>query len=108
MSSDSRLKALREASRAPTVRKVKRVAPEASPQTPVAKAPDPELGHDLIRKERYISPEFMQLEWEKVWTKVWLLGGVESDLAEPGDYICTEIGRESVLIVRQTDGGVKA
>ena len=60
MSAESKLTALLEASRTPAYRKVKRVAPEASPQTPIAKAPDPELGHDLIRKERYISPEFME------------------------------------------------
>ncbi len=99
---------LREASRTPAFRKVKRVAPEESPVTPAGKEPDPDLGHELIRKERYVSAEFMQVEWERIWTKVWLLGAVESDLREPGDFVATEIGRESVLIVRQADGGVRA
>ncbi len=99
---------LLERSRAPQFKRVRRVAPEDSPETPAGKAPDPELGHDLIRKERYTSAEFMRLEWERMWTKVWLLGGLESDIPEPGDYICTEIGKESVLIVRQRDGGVRA
>lgn len=100
--------ALLARSRAPAFKRVRRVAPEDSPQTPAAKAPDPELGHGLIAKERYTSAEFMQLEWERMWTKVWLLGGLESDIPEAGDYISTEIGRESVLIVRQRDGGVRA
>jgi len=100
--------ALLERSRAPAFKRVRRVAPEDSPQTPAGKAPDPELGHGLIAKERYTSAEFMQLEWERMWTKVWLLGGLESDIPEAGDYISTEIGRESVLIVRQRDGGVRA
>ena len=99
---------LREASRTPTYRKVKRVAPEQSPVTPAGKEPDPDLGHELIRKERYTAAEFMQLEWERIWKKVWLLGAIESDLREPGDFVATEIGRESVLIVRQADGGVRA
>lgn len=99
---------LLERSRTPVYKKVKRVAPEDSPETPVEKAPDPDLGHEPIPKERYTSPEFMRLEWERMWTKVWLLGGLESDIPEPGDYICTEIGKESVLIVRQRDGGVRA
>ena len=107
MSDESR-KALEEASRTPAYRKVRRVEPGSSPETPAEKAPDPDLGHDLIRKERYTSPEFMKLEWERIWSKVWLLGGVMSDLREPGDYVCTEIGRESVLIVRQQDGRVRA
>jgi phenylpropionate dioxygenase-like ring-hydroxylating dioxygenase large terminal subunit len=100
--------ALIEASRTPSYRKVRRVKPEESPVTPVEKTPDPELGHEPIAKERYTSPEFMRLEWERMWTKVWLLGGFEQDLREGGDYICTDIGRESVLIVRQNDGSVRA
>ena len=108
MTEKNRKPDLLEASRAPAFRRVKRVAPGESPQTPTAKAPDPDLGHAIIRKERYTSPDFMRLEWERMWTQVWLLGGFESDLREPGDYVCTELGRESVLIVRQPDGGVRA
>ena len=108
MSSNPKDEELRAASKTPAYRKVRRVAPEQSPVTPCAKEPDPELGHDLIRKERYTTPEFMQLEWERIWKKVWLLGAVESDLREPGDFVATEIGRESVLIVRQADGSVRA
>jgi phenylpropionate dioxygenase-like ring-hydroxylating dioxygenase large terminal subunit len=108
MSSSPKDEELRAASKTPAYRKVKRVAPEQSPVTPCAKEPDPELGHDLIRKERYTTPEFMQLEWERIWKKVWLLGAVESDLREPGDFVATEISRESVLIVRQADGSVRA
>lgn len=97
-----------EASRAPAYRKVRRVKPEESPVTPVAKTVDPDLGSGVIAKERYTSAEFMRLEWERMWTRVWLLGGVAQDLAEAGDFICTNIGRESVLIVRQRDGSVRA
>ncbi|MFO0335069.1 MAG: aromatic ring-hydroxylating oxygenase subunit alpha [Pseudomonadota bacterium] len=98
---------LLEVSRAPKFRPLRRCKPEESPVTPVAKEPDPDLGHAIIPKERYYSKEFMRLEWEKIWTKVWLLGGLESDIPEAGDYICTEIGPESVLLVRQQDGSVK-
>ncbi|MFN3591193.1 MAG: aromatic ring-hydroxylating oxygenase subunit alpha [Thermaurantiacus sp.] len=88
---------------------VLRVDPEAWPGgTPAEKAPDPELGHELIPAGRYTSPSFMALEWEKIWTKVWLLGGRSDDIPEAGDYICTDIGKESVLIVRQPDGSVRA
>ncbi|MEX2523448.1 MAG: aromatic ring-hydroxylating dioxygenase subunit alpha [Gammaproteobacteria bacterium] len=77
-------------------------------KTPLEKYPDPDLGNDVIPKERYTSAEFMQQEWENIWTKVWLMGALEQDLREPGDYVVTEIGRESILIVRQQDGGVRA
>lgn len=85
-----------------------RVTPETNTsRTPVDKAPDPQLGHDVIPAERYYSEAFMKLEWERIWTKVWLLGGRADDIPEPGDYICTEIGKESVLIVRQHDGSLR-
>jgi phenylpropionate dioxygenase-like ring-hydroxylating dioxygenase large terminal subunit len=108
MAVDPKSDPLLAASLTPAYRKVRRVAPKDSPVTPPDKAPDPELGSKLIPKERYISHDFMRLEWERIWTKVWLLGGLISDLAEPGDYIATEIGPESVLIVRQAGGGVRA
>lgn len=52
MKEDPKHDALLETSRAPGFRQVARVAPERSPETPTAKAPDPDLGHAIIRKER--------------------------------------------------------
>ncbi len=95
-------------SKAPAYKPVERVRPEASPHTPLEKAPDPELGWEPIDHRRYLSREFMQLEWDRIWTRVWLLGGRELDIPEPGDYIVTEIGRESILIVRQKDRRIRA
>jgi phenylpropionate dioxygenase-like ring-hydroxylating dioxygenase large terminal subunit len=90
--------------------KIRRVDPSAAPKggTPIEHVGFPDLGTDIIPKERYTSAEFMAREWDKLWTKVWLLGGMERDIPEAGDYICTEIGTESVIIIRQADGGVKA
>ena len=104
---DTARETLAQASRTPAYRKVRRAEPIPG-GTPTEKAPDPQLGDAPIAKERYTSTEFMQLEWSRMWTKVWLLGGLESDVPEPGDYICTEIGRESVLLVRQKDGAMRA
>ena len=53
--------------------------------TPIDHVPVPDLGHKLIPKERYTSTDFLELEWQTLWTKVWLLGGMERDLEEPGD-----------------------
>ncbi len=89
-------------------RTVKRYADPATSKTPPEKAPDPELGHDFIPGERYTSREFMELEWERLWTKVWLLGCWEGDLAAPGDYVVTDIGDESIVLTRDEDGGVNA
>ncbi len=76
--------------------------------TPMVKAPEPVLDYAPIPKQRYTSREFAQREWERMWTKVWLLAGRASDAPEPGDYFSYEIGTESVLIVRQRDGSLAA
>jgi len=79
-------------------------------RTPTEKAPEPDLGSELIAKERYTSPEFMKLEWDRMWTKVWNMAGREQDVANPGDYFTTELGNESFIIVREHEGpgGIKA
>ncbi|MFK8031831.1 MAG: SRPBCC family protein [Gammaproteobacteria bacterium] len=86
----------------------KRVTEAVKNGTPIEHAPPDDFGYEMIPKERYISADYMEREWHKMWSKVWLLGGFESDMAEPGDFVCLDVGRESVILVRQPDGGVKA
>ena len=76
--------------------------------TPTEKAHEPVLGTALIPKERYTSQEYMALEWEHMWTKVWNMAGRESDIPNVGDYFTTELGSESFLIVRETPDRVRA
>jgi hypothetical protein len=38
------------------------------------------LGNKPILGDRYTSKEFMALEWEKLWTKVWQVAGLEQQL----------------------------
>ena len=72
------------------------------------KAPEPDMGNEIIPKDRYLSDDFMQLEWERMWSKVWLNGCREEEIPESGDYITTEIGDESILIVRGNDMKARA
>lgn len=69
---------------------------------------DVALRGDPITGERYYSREFAQAEWDHMWTKVWNIAGRESELEQPGDYIVHDLGQESVLAVRQSDGSVRA
>lgn len=63
---------------------------------------------DTITADRYITREWMELENKHLWPKVWHLGGVLADLEEEGDFIRHNFGKESVVMVRQADGSVKA
>jgi len=78
------------------------------PPTPLERAPVPDLGTALIPKHRYISRAYAELEHRRLWNKVWLLAGFESDLAAPGAFFTYEVGRESVVVVRQEGGGIAA
>ncbi|MBI1180227.1 MAG: Rieske 2Fe-2S domain-containing protein [Alphaproteobacteria bacterium] len=58
--------------------------------------------------ERYTSADFYRREWEAVWTKVWLVTARTVEIPEAGDFVVEEIGPESILVVRQEDGSIKA
>lgn len=80
----------------------------AAPGTAGDKAPDPNYEYKIIPKERYVAKEFMELEWQHLWTKVWLVGGLACDVQEPGDYITTDIRGVSIVMVKGDDGKVRA
>lgn len=61
-----------------------------------------------LHKEHYTSADFMQREWEEVWTQCWLHAGLVSDLEEAGDYFTFELGRESIVVTRQEDDSLAA
>ncbi|MDE2404858.1 MAG: aromatic ring-hydroxylating dioxygenase subunit alpha [Sphingomonadales bacterium] len=68
----------------------------------------PRARGDAITGDRYWSRDFARLEWEKMWTRVWHVGARESQLEEPGDYVVHNFLHESVIMIRQKDGGVRA
>lgn len=63
---------------------------------------------DTITADRYISREWMDAEHRNLWPKVWHLGGVLAELEEEGDFIRHDFGKESVIMIRQEDGSIRA
>ncbi|MTD15182.1 Rieske 2Fe-2S domain-containing protein [Nakamurella sp. YIM 132087] len=61
-----------------------------------------------VPTERYYSREFFELEKQKLWTHVWQMAAREEEIPQAGDFVEYEIVGQSLLIVRQTDGSVKA
>lgn len=61
-----------------------------------------------LNKSRYTSTDSVAREWDTVWTRSWLFAGLVSDLEDPGDYFLYNIGRESIVIVRQSDDDIVA
>jgi phenylpropionate dioxygenase-like ring-hydroxylating dioxygenase large terminal subunit len=66
------------------------------------------LRGDPITGDRYTSPEFMQREWDHMWTRIWHIAGRTAELEEAGDYVVHDFLNESVFCVKQADGSIKA
>lgn len=73
-----------------------------------SKVPDPVLGDAPLTGERYYSKEYMQKEWDKLWTKTWLIAGLDAQIPKVGDFITAKIGIESIICVRGKDKKVRA
>lgn len=66
------------------------------------------LRGDRITGDRYTSSEFAAREREHLWPRIWHVAGRLKELDEPGDYVVHHFMNESVIVVRQEDGGLKA
>src|SRR5205814_4315006 len=42
----------------------------------------------------------------RVFGRAWLILGHDSQIAAPGDYFTTRMGREPVIVARQADGSI--
>ncbi len=72
------------------------------------KKPEMPLRGDHVCASRYTDAAYLQKEFKNVWHKTWNLGGVSYQMPEPGDFLTTELGFDSIIMVRQEDGTVKA
>ncbi|HEV3451305.1 MAG TPA: aromatic ring-hydroxylating dioxygenase subunit alpha [Acidimicrobiia bacterium] len=62
----------------------------------------------LIPKERYVSPAFLQLELERLWSRVWQVACREEQVGSVGDYCEYTIGEESLLVARAGPDSIRA
>ena len=83
------------------------VNPSAPAGSLEAKQPYIDNGTGIVDPACYYSRAAMELEWQRLWPKAWLIAGVSSDLPEIGSYCLFEIGTESIIVSR-TENGVRA
>jgi len=58
--------------------------------------------------EYYHSEEIYQEELEKIFYKRWLLACREEEIAESGDFLTVPVGDESIILVRDDSGKIRA
>ena len=67
-----------------------------------------DFGTERINPDRYISKDFMDAEWDRIWTKTWLMACSSTDIKEVGDYFNFKIGKESIIVMRSSEDSVHA
>jgi phenylpropionate dioxygenase-like ring-hydroxylating dioxygenase large terminal subunit len=68
---------------------------------------------DLVRPDRvhrrlYTDPGIFELEMERIFGRCWLFLAHESQIAAPGEFVRTRMGREDVIVARARDGRIHA
>ncbi|MDR8395200.1 aromatic ring-hydroxylating dioxygenase subunit alpha [Paraburkholderia sp. USG1] len=61
---------------------------------------------DRVHRKMYVDPEIFELEKEKIFKKVWMYVGHESLVPDPGDYYCTTLVGQEVVLSRSPDGNI--
>ena len=56
----------------------------------------------------YASEELLELEYREVFLKTWQFAGHVSEVREPGEYFVLDLWRDSAVVMRGTDGVLRA
>ncbi|QUT05582.1 aromatic ring-hydroxylating dioxygenase subunit alpha [Sphingobium phenoxybenzoativorans] len=56
-----------------------------------------------INRRIYSSPEVYKIEQQRIFSRAWLYVGHESQVPNPGDFILSKMGEESVIVARGND-----
>jgi Rieske 2Fe-2S family protein len=66
------------------------------------------FGQHTLPREYFTSEEIYRLEGERIFARSWLLAGHVSQLAQPGSYFVFDLDAESVIVLRDGAGQVRA
>jgi benzoate/toluate 1,2-dioxygenase alpha subunit len=61
---------------------------------------------DRVHRGIFVDPQIFEIEMQKVFGKVWVYVGHDSLVPNVGDYYCTTLARQPVVMSRHDDGKV--
>lgn len=56
----------------------------------------------------YNEPEVLEFDFDAMFRSRWIFAGLEAEVPKNGDYFTVEIGKDSIIIVRGTDGEIRS
>lgn len=62
--------------------------------------------NEQVHRNVYEDPEIFDLEMDRIFGRSWVYVGHASQIPNPGDYFCTRIGRQPVVMTRHSDGEI--
>ena len=66
------------------------------------------VGAHTLPGRYFTSPEIFAEERAKIFLQRWLCVGREAQIARPGEYFLQQVGNESVIVLRDRSGQVRA
>ncbi|MFE4499123.1 SRPBCC family protein [Rhodococcus sp. NPDC056743] len=89
--------------------KVDRVVPWFEGDVPAEQVPEKyRLGRAFVPKTRFLDQEFLDLELGKMFTRTWQIACRVEELPSVGCFVEYEIGRYSILVVRESKDSIRA
>ena len=61
---------------------------------------------DRVHRKAYTDPDIFELEMERIFEKLWIYIGHESQVKKPGDYYLARVGRQPMVMTRDQDGQI--
>lgn len=65
------------------------------------------IREDRVHRDVYLDPDIFDLEMDRIFGRAWVFVGHDSQVPNAGDFFTTNVGREPVIMVRQTSGDVR-
>jgi len=62
---------------------------------------------DRVHRDLYLSEDLFRLEQRHFFANTWNYVGHASQVPEPGDYVTVQIAGRPLVLLRQTDGGIR-